>query len=114
MEVMLARLSSRSIRMGYLEILHFIKVSLIKGHAFFGFAVLCFLVLIVLTIVYGDIRSYELDVKHNIMRGESRDMDRDTFDRYRLIRKTILGVFCFNAIAGTILYHLWKNQSCPA
>lgn len=114
MKVMLATKSSRSNNMGYFEISHFIKVSLIRGYAFFGFAVLCFMVLIVLVIVYGDVGSYEIDPDNpNIMRGHKHDMHKDTFARYYLISKTIAGICGLSSIVGVILYGLWKSQTRP-
>ncbi len=101
-------------KMEYSEILHYIKTSFIRGYAFLGFAILCTLVIIVLVIVYEDVRVYEVDPNNpNIMKGKTHDMSREAFDRYRLIRKIIAVICSFNAIAFVILNILWKNQSRP-
>jgi hypothetical protein len=109
---MLARSSGRSTKMRYAAIFDLIRVSLIRGYAFFGLAVVCFLVLTVLVILYGDIKMYKVNPDNpNIMSGPRRDMDKDTFDRYYSILKTTAGI-CFLSMAiGMTMYGLWKRQS---
>jgi hypothetical protein len=64
--------------MRYSQVLYFVKASLITGGAFFGVAVVCFVVLTVLLILYGDIKSYEMDPENpDIMRGDKHDMDTE-------------------------------------
>jgi hypothetical protein len=97
--------------MRYSQVLYFVKASLITGGAFFGVAVVCFVVLTVLLILYGDIKSYEMDPENpDIMRGDKHDMDRATFDRYYLISKTIAGICFLNILTGMIMYLLWRKQ----
>lgn len=97
--------------MRYWQVLDFVKGSLVSGAAFLGLAALCFLVLIVLVILHGDVGSYEPDPENpDIMRGDKHDMDRATFDRYHLISKTIAGICFLNIITGMIVYLLWRKQ----
>ena len=98
--------------MEYSEILHYIKTSLIRGYAFFGIVLFCWLVVIMLVIVYGDVGSYKIDPDNpDIMRGDKHDMHKNVFDRYYLITKILLGTSLLCSIIGVILYGYWKKWS---
>jgi hypothetical protein len=94
------------------EIFHYIKTSLIRGHVFFGVAIFGFLILIILTALYGTIRTYKMDPDNpNIMKGEKHDMHIDTFAKYYFIMKTVGAITFFSSLIGVILYGYWKKWS---
>ena len=98
--------------MGYLKVLNYIKLSLTRGYAFFGLIALCWITIIILVIVYGHVGSYEVDPHNpNVMRNDRHEMQRDTFDRYYLISKTLATICFWGGIVAVILYGYWKKWS---
>ena len=98
--------------MEYSEITHHMKISLIRGYAFFGLVALCWIIIIILVIVYGPIGSYDVDPDNpDIMRGDKHDMQKDVFARYDLVTEILLGICFLGSLVGVILYGYWKKWS---
>lgn len=98
--------------MEYPDILHYIKTSLIRGYAIFGLVALCWIIIIILVIVYGDVGSYKVDPDNpNIMRNDKYEMQKDTFDKYYLISKTLITICFLGGIIAVILFGIWKKWS---
>jgi len=94
------------------EIMHYIKISLTRGYALFGLVALCWIIIIMLVIVYGDVGSYKVDPNNpNVMRNDRHEMQKDTFDRYYLISKTLVTICFLGGIIAVILYGIWKKWS---
>ena len=90
---------------------YFKSAFFLRGDVFFGFAVLCFSVLIIFVIVYGDVGSYDVDPDNgDVMKNHKHEMPKSVFERYYSISKTVAAICFCSMMVGGIQYYIWKTR----
>ena len=88
-----------------MQVIHLLKLSLTRGYICLGIAALCLLFLLVLTLIYGDIKSISTDPSDPLVaNGTLRYMEESAFNKYYRVSKLIAGIAFISGIIGVVLY----------
>ena len=94
-----------------MRLVHILKTGLIRGNICIGVAAICFLTLVILAFIYGDIKTISTDPSDPlVLKGLRNYMEKSAFEKYHSATHTISVVGFWNAVIAVILRVRWRRR----
>jgi hypothetical protein len=94
-----------------MRVVHILKTGFIRGYICIGVAAICFLTLVILAFIYGDLKSISTDPSDPlVLEGVRNYMEESAFEKYHSATRTISAVGLLNAAIAVILRRRWRRR----